>query len=161
MFDMAKSAIGYVKNITMLQGNTKTFLESVLEGNDNILFWLNAHWSGGYTYGGNDECPLLEELDIIFRVNKNYAILIDDARLFIAPPPKPDNMEQLPTLKSIVETLPKNWEIIIYKDVIYFLPEAVNLEFREYIQVDFSKKYKVLAQNNSNIAKILKVIFKI
>ena len=34
--------------------------------------------------------PLLSELNIIFEKSKsNHAILIDDARLFMAPPPKP------------------------------------------------------------------------
>ncbi len=81
-------------------------MADILNQNDNILFGLYAHWSGGETYGEDDECPLLDELEIIFGYDKNYAILIDDARLFLAPPPHPHNIQAWPSLTDILRILP-------------------------------------------------------
>ncbi|MDR1514735.1 MAG: hypothetical protein LBS45_03495 [Synergistaceae bacterium] len=62
-------------------------LKDVLDGkNSPMLFWLDAHWSGGDTAGENIQCPLLEELKIILDSNSSHFILIDDARLILASP---------------------------------------------------------------------------
>jgi hypothetical protein len=103
----------------MLKGDTRDYLELVLLNNDNILFWLDAHWSGGDTYGESDECPLIEGLRLIFSSRKNYAILIDDARLFLAPLPKPHKLENWATIKRIGGILPPEWELIVHDGVIY------------------------------------------
>lgn len=102
MFEKAKQNIGSIQNITQLRGDTRDHLPSLISQNDNILFWLDAHWSGGDTYGEEDECPLLQELEIIFSsAMKNYAILIDDARLFLAPPPLPHKVKNWPGIKQV------------------------------------------------------------
>lgn len=141
MFAAAASKIGHVKNITMLRGDTRSHLQSVLSANDNILFWLDAHWSGGDTYGETDECPLLDELRIIFSNNKNYAILVDDARLFLAPPPKPHVLEEWPSIQAIVRALPNDWDIIVHDDVIYLLPARFGKAFREFVQIDVTEQW--------------------
>ena len=88
IFEKSKRNIGGISNIIQLRGDTREHLPKLVSENDNVLFWLDSHWSGGDTYGEQDECPLLQELNIIFSSTmKNYAILIDDARLFLAPPP--------------------------------------------------------------------------
>jgi hypothetical protein len=115
-------------------GDTREYFDNILENNDNILFWLDSHWSGGDTYGENDECPLMDELKIIFKYTKNYVILIDDARLFIAPPPKPHRIENWPSIKEIVNILPHEWDLIIYNDVIYLFPNNFSRKFKEFIQ---------------------------
>ena len=123
MFDKAEKNLKNIINITMLKGDTREHLHQIMENNDNILFWLDAHWSGGETYGEEDECPLIEELEIIFEYNKNYVILIDDARLFLAPPPSPHKIENWPSLTDILKTLPENWELLEFEDVIYLFPK--------------------------------------
>jgi hypothetical protein len=95
---------------------------------------LDSHWSGGDTYGKNDECPLLEELEIIFKFKRNYAVLIDDARLFLYPPPSPHKIDNWPSIKEIVETIPSGYEILIFDDVIYIFPSKVSSKFRIFIQ---------------------------
>ena len=98
-----------------------------------MLFWLDAHWSGSQTYGEDDECPLLEELEIILSSNlKNFAILIDDARLFLAPPPLPHNLEIWPSITDICRAVPDNYDLIVRNDVIYIIPDHV--EMRAYTQ---------------------------
>ena len=134
MFDIAKENLKDVSNVIMLKGDTREHLSEILKNNDNLLFWLDAHWSGGETYGEEDECPLIAELEIIFEYNKNYVILIDDARLFLAPPPSPHKFENWQTLTDIMKVIPGNWELIVLEDVIYVFPKTINKEFKSFLQ---------------------------
>lgn len=79
-------------NINLLQGNSKDVLSDVLSKiNEPVIFWLDAHglYAGNMT--ANDEIPVIEELNAIRewyeRTHQPCVILIDDARLFTAPPP--------------------------------------------------------------------------
>ena len=117
MFDMANEKLKDIPNVIMLKGDTREHLPGILKSNDNILFWLDAHWSGGETYGEEDECPLISELEIIFENNKNCVILIDDSRLFLAPPPHPHNYKSWPSLTNILQVLPTDWELVEFEDV--------------------------------------------
>ena len=146
MFEIAKENLKDTNNITLLKGDTREHLDSIIANNENILFWLDAHWSGGNTYGEEDECPLIEELDIIFKYNKNYVILIDDARLFFAPPPYPHNFNNWQSLTDIMKAIPESWELIEFEDVIYLFPKAVNNEFKSFLQNIVTKQQ----QNNKN-----------
>jgi hypothetical protein len=156
MFAVAKTTIGSVANITMLKGDTRNHLQPVLEQQDDILFWLDAHWSGGETYGQGDECPLITELEIIFRFRKNYAILIDDARLFLAPPPKPHVLGDWPTIKAIVRAIPEDWDMLVYDDVMYLLPGTASLSFREFVQSTLTVSGQSMTKRLPNARKVLK-----
>ena len=143
MFDIAKENLKDISNVTMLKGDTREHLHGILESNDNLLFWLDAHWRGGDTYGEEDECPLIEELEIIFEHDKNYVILIDDARLFLAPPPKPHNFENWQSIADIIDIMPKDWELIEFEDVIYLFPKKIKNEFKLFLQNIITKQYKI------------------
>lgn len=128
MFEKAKNRLSASPNIRQFQGDTREHLPAIISENDNILFWLDAHWSGGDTYGKHDECPLLEELDIIFHSSmSNYAILIDDARLFLAPPPLPHEIKHWPTIKQVASAVPDHYDMVVHEDVIYIVAVAVGL----------------------------------
>ena len=146
MFEIAKENLKDTNNITLLKGDTREHLDSIIANNENILFWLDAHWSGGDTYGEEDECPLIEELNIIFKYNKNYVILIDDARLFLAPPPYPHNFNNWQSLTDIMKAIPESWELIEFEDVIYLFPKEINNEFKSFLQNIVTKQQ----QNNKN-----------
>lgn len=152
MHEIASVNLKKYNNVMLLKGDTRQHLDDILKSNDNILFWLDAHWSGGETYGKNDECPLIQELETIFKYSKNHAILIDDARLFLAPPPIPHNYEGWPSIKDICNTMPNSWDIIEFEDVIYLLPESVSNNFRSFLQTIITKKTK---KTNSNSMKKL------
>lgn len=154
MFDIAKENLKDISNVTMLKGDTREHLKQILDNNNNILFWLDAHWSGGDTYGAEDECPLIEELDIIFEYPKNYVVLIDDARLFLAPPPYPHKFQNWQSLTDIAKSLPDSWEMIAYEDVIYLYPKKIDIAFKTFLQDEITKKTK--KQNITFIEKIFK-----
>jgi hypothetical protein len=70
-------------NIHLLQGDSGKEMASLVPRLQKpALFWLDGHYSGGATAKGDKECPVLEELDAIFRSPHNHVIYIDDARLF-------------------------------------------------------------------------------
>jgi hypothetical protein len=158
MFETAEENIGRVDNITMLKGDTREHLGKILDLNDNLLFWLDAHWSGGDTWGKDDVCPLIEELELIFASpNKNKVILIDDARLFTAPPPSPHRHENWPAMKDIVNILPADWDLIIFEDVIYVYKE--NNKIKKFFQNLVTDRWiKYGKENSPSFVKGLKIM---
>ena len=135
MFEKAKIKLDGILNIKQLKGDTREHLPKILLKTDNVLFWLDAHWSGGDTYGQEDECPILEELKIIFNSPiKNFAILIDDARLFLKPPPEPHKIDQWPSLREVLEQLPIGHQIFIHNDVIFSVPISISNRFTEFLR---------------------------
>lgn len=139
MYILSQNNLKKCKNVTLLKGDTREYLNELMDNNDNILLWLDAHWSGGETYGEDDECPLMEELKIIFRFNKNFVILIDDARLFLSPPPLPHKAHKWPIYDNIIRVLPQNWRTMVYEDVIYVYPNKISDEFNFYMQTVANK----------------------
>src|SRR5260221_293840 len=104
LYDETKGKLGHIGNINFIFGDSRAALkEIVAEATLPILFWLDAHWCSGGSYGEKDQCPLLEELRIINSSPVEHYILIDDARLFEAPPPLPNLTEFYPCLGDLLE----------------------------------------------------------
>jgi len=141
MYGIAKENLKNCKNITLLKGDTREHLPSIVEANNNIMFWLDAHWSGGDTYGKNDECPLVEELEMIFKDIMDSVILIDDARLFLAPPPCPHDYKKWPSLVEITKVIPNDWDMIEYEDVLYLFNKTIGDDFKPFLQNLITNKY--------------------
>jgi hypothetical protein len=156
MYEIAKKNLAGIENITLLRGDTRFHIDTISSQNDSLLYWLDAHWSGEDTYGAQDECPLVDELGAIFKYCRKCAILIDDARLFLAPPPKPHVFGNWPTLTDIVKVMPDGWELIEYEDVIYLIPEEIKLEFRAFLQEDVTRKWLMSSKKKSLIQRALR-----
>jgi hypothetical protein len=94
--------------------------------NRRAIYWLDAHWcEAGETAGADCQCPLLEELSAIARLNEDSALLIDDARLFLCPPAGDHRAEQWPSLDDLVRrllALGAGHELMILNDVICLYP---------------------------------------
>jgi hypothetical protein len=92
----------------------------------SILYWLDAHWCvATNTEGEASQCPLLSELESIHSLNNLSAIIIDDARLFLAPPPAPHEAQDWPRFQSVVEGLKEigpAHELMVVNDMIVFHP---------------------------------------
>ena len=69
------------------------------------LYWLDAHWSGGGTAGKDVECPVLEEIAATQGGHPGDCYLIDDARLFVDPPPAPHDPAKWPSLEQLRSAL--------------------------------------------------------
>lgn len=125
-----------IDNIEFKFGNSKEELEKIIPHLSGIcLFWLDAHWSGGLTFGENDECPLVDEINIINLYCPDSIILIDDARLFTSPPPSPHNADQWPDISTVIgrlQSLSSQRYIVILEDVIIAVPEYARNLIRNY-----------------------------
>lgn len=64
-------------------GDSAHVLSSIIDKFDEpVLFYLDAHYSGGETSFGLEETPLLRELEVLSKRTQKDIICIDDARLF-------------------------------------------------------------------------------
>jgi hypothetical protein len=69
-------------NVKMYLGDSKNILPKILENiNEPITIYLDAHYSGGTTAFGEEEVPLLFELEILKNRKYDDIIIIDDCRL--------------------------------------------------------------------------------
>ncbi|MEQ9454307.1 MAG: hypothetical protein RLN76_06915 [Phycisphaeraceae bacterium] len=123
-------------NIHWTLGDTRSALPKVLDQLDSdAIFWLDAHWSGGDTFGeaAQDECPLLDELAMIRSDARDHVILIEGARLFLSPPQRPHRIASWPTITQVIDALrtASNPYIVVHDDVIIAVPQkAKNLVAR-------------------------------
>jgi hypothetical protein len=154
-----------VSNIEFIFGDSRTELSKLIERLDSSsLFWLDAHWSGGVTYGDTDQCPLIEEINIINSSSFDNFILIDDARLFTSPPQPPHKIEQWPDIAAVIEALKSKQTdkyIVIIEDVIIAVPSFAKPVVSEYCQnvnaqawEDYGKQLKT-----SNLDKAWQLIY--
>jgi hypothetical protein len=102
----------------------------------STLYWLDAHWCvAEHTVGEQSQCPLLEELLSIGHLNDESVILIDDARLFLAPPPAPHESSQWPRFQQILDRLVQlssRHEVMVVNDVIAFFPQRALAAMHRY-----------------------------
>src|SRR5262245_50073632 len=84
----AIKTFGDRKNIQFLNGDSRVHINSLLPSlTEPAIFWLDAHWCGEDTFGKTEECPVVGELELLNASEVNHIVLVDDARLFLAPPP--------------------------------------------------------------------------
>jgi len=70
------------QNVSMYLGDSKKILPELLQSiHEPITIYLDAHYSGGTTAFGEEETPLLLELEILKNRNYDDIIIIDDCRL--------------------------------------------------------------------------------
>ena len=106
-FSRAKHGLAAHKNVTVWFGDSRVVLPTILKGlHEPIVFWLDAHWCGNaeISTGTLGECSLMEELAAIAeRYDQGYedVVLVDDARLFVVPPPRPHDPTQWPTVEQV------------------------------------------------------------
>lgn len=111
--------------IQALHGDSATRIREVVATLDGpALFWLDAHWSGLDTAGREAECPLLAEVAAINASPVGHVVMVDDARLFCAPPPRPHRAEQWPDLASTTTALTAGGRrhVVLVEDVFVAVP---------------------------------------
>ena len=141
-----KRAAG-IKNISFLLGDSSKVLPTIInELKGNSFFWLDGHYSGEGTGGEENECPVMDEITIISKC-KDAIILIDDARCFYGPPPKPHNASHWPGIADIFNKLkllyPNHYTTVV-DDVIFCVPmrlkSILDTDWQEHFYTRFAGK---------------------
>lgn len=109
-------------NVTILQGDSGKVLETVTSDlNEPAIFWLDGHYSGGITARGEKECPILEEVNAVFRFkNIDHILLVDDASSF-------DGQHDYPTIDELtthIKTKNNKYEVTIKDDIVRYIVAA-------------------------------------
>lgn len=125
-FKIASDKLQNFQNITLHFGISTDVLPKILKKlNGSSFFWLDAHWSGGGTFRGKSECPLIQEIKLINSYSDDKFIFIDDAHMFLSPPPLPHNPDDWPSIDELIfalQTSNLKSYIVIYEDVIIYVP---------------------------------------
>jgi hypothetical protein len=137
-FETAAARFAGESNVHLHHGDSRDVLAGLRRSLDakSVLYWLDAHWCDAADVGGAElQCPLLGELAALDRLNSESAILIDDARLFLAPPPSPHVAPKWPRFVEIwqqLRSLGASHELMVVNDVIAFFPPAALAAVSEY-----------------------------
>jgi hypothetical protein len=147
IYERTVAAHGHIPNIEFLFGNSRDILAQVVPALQSpALFWLDGHWCGGESYGEQDECPLIDELEIVNRSSCDHFVMIDDARLFMSPPPLPHRIEVWPSIANIINTIqtksPHTY-IVIFEDVIIAVPQHAQEFLARWCQEALKKNSQV------------------
>ncbi|MCK4826444.1 hypothetical protein KA005_62455, partial [bacterium] len=146
LYEEVVEKYGHTKNVEFMHGDSREKLKGIIAKLDGpSIFWLDAHWSGGTTYGENDPCPLIEEIKIINSSEYEHFVLIDDARLFTSPPPDPHPIEQWPNICVVISALSSSDKvryIVIFEDVIIAVPNLARDLVAQYCQNRNIKSWK-------------------
>ena len=94
-----------------------------------VFFWLDAHWCVAEgTAGADSQSPLLAELEALGHLHPQSVVAIDDARLYLCPPPAPHRLADWPDFHDIVCALldlSSTHRLMVMDDVILFYPERL------------------------------------
>jgi FkbM family methyltransferase len=137
LYAQAEARFASLANVSRRLGDSPQVISELAPqlASQSVLYWLDAHWCGTVTGGKENECPLLSELRAIGTLNDQSVVLIDDARLFLAPPPKPHDSDHWPLLDEVVETLRglnPHHRLWVINDVMVFAPPGVQAAMVEY-----------------------------
>jgi hypothetical protein len=91
-YEHCKKRFAEDKTINLYQGDSALLLKPILEKiSNNIVYFLDGHWSSGMTARGSVDVPLIEELKLINQNKFESIIVIDDYRLFGCGPNNSEN----------------------------------------------------------------------
>lgn len=131
---------GHREKIQFLHGASQEVLGPVLDGLAKpAVLWLDAHWCGDGTFGSKAECPLMDEIQWVNQSHHDHAILIDDARLFLAPPPAPHRAEDWPGMLEVTAALSTPGRpryAAVFEDVIVAVPASAKKDFIDYLRAN-------------------------
>ena len=126
LYEAARARFADEPSVTAHHGSSPGVLAE-LRSAEPTVFWLDAHWCGALL-PRPPLCPLLDELAAIGELSQEQVVLIDDARLFLSPPPAPHPTEGWPTFREVIEGLaaigPAH-ETLVIDDVFVLAPGAL------------------------------------
>lgn len=124
----AKLKFSSFSNICIIEGDSSVELPAILEKiMEPALFWLDGHYSGGFTARGKINTPVLQEFTHIIRHHiKQHVILIDDARCF-------NGTEDYPSLEELSHIVRSKLPQSVFEvrdDIIRITPDPKEFNLR-------------------------------
>jgi hypothetical protein len=119
IYARAQTILARHRNINLIFGNSGVKIPEVLSTlNEPATFWLDGHYSGGFTGRADVDTPISAELDhILEHPIKKHVILIDDARDFNGK----DGYPRLSKLFAHFEDNP-HYKMAVSADIIRIVP---------------------------------------
>ena len=107
-------------DINIVQGDSSSEIRNVLENaSEACLFWLDGHYMPSVGARGNDETPVLQEIEHISNHPvKGHVLLVDDARHFVGENDYPSIEE----FRTIVSTRFPQHTFEVQDDIIRIAP---------------------------------------
>jgi hypothetical protein len=82
-YNIVKNKFKDIQKVKCVYGDSALIMEDVIPTErEGVIFWLDGHYSSDDTGKGINDCPLIEELNVINSKFKNSVIIIDDYRMF-------------------------------------------------------------------------------
>ena len=140
----------HAKNVEIVEGDSAATLEKMSTGlrEARALYWLDAHWCDANSVDAAiHQCPLLRELRALGTLNEHTAVIIDDARLFLAPPLAPHEVSDWPTWSQISGLVQANagltHDVMVVNDCIVIFPRGMQRAMAEYAQTNGADWLKI------------------
>ena len=123
LFETAKKRLAHLDHVSCLNGHSLSAQHSSLSKLSSsepakVLFWLDAHYSGGITSSNAGLCPLLDELNYIIHHHRNACIIIDDFRLIKTKEPG------YPSENEIQQLIYASHNSIVRTDMLVAIPRS-------------------------------------
>ena len=119
-FKDAREKFKDCNNIEIIHGDSGKVLKQIINKQDEpCLFWLDGHYSAGFTAKGELETPILAELETILNNDFQHVVLIDDARCFTGK----NDYPAIGFLEKYMLDMKKGYEVDIIDDIIRFYPD--------------------------------------
>lgn len=142
LFVEAAAKYRHRENIHFIHGDSPEELGKIMKQiAEPALVWLDAHHCSLNTAGRNLPAAILNEIDAIGASVREHYILIDDARLFLAPPPDPHPQDEYPDITTLIERLNRYQKkyVLIYDDVIVCVPESAKEAVSAFCQKEITR----------------------
>jgi hypothetical protein len=111
------------ENVSLILGDSAEQMPKLLTRlGKPTLFWLDGHYSAGFTARGEKDSPIMSELEAIYNHPvAGHVILIDDARCF-------DGTNDYPHLDDLLRTMRKEsrYSSEVSMDIIRLVPRSVS-----------------------------------
>lgn len=116
LYAHASRRLSKYNNITLLNGTSEDKLEIAITSikSKKLNLWLDGHYSAGATYQGENETPIMRELEVVAKYLYRFesvAIFIDDVRCFTPGKYRDTNYPLLSVLPAWCEQNQATWKI--------------------------------------------------
>lgn len=119
LYDHAQRRFADDPDVTIINGDSGQHLESLLSTlNSPVIFFLDAHYSGGDTARGSEETPIENELSVILSSSHRHIVLIHDAHEFGSN----TNYPSFERIQQLVHAY--GYTINVWEDIIHITPDS-------------------------------------